>query len=49
LLRQLLRGLGTEFPLDQMDNVTLSHPHDTDIPTDLPLPRWSWDGLVRLP
>jgi hemoglobin len=25
--------------------VALSHPHDTDIPAGLPLPRWSWDGL----
>ena len=22
------------------------HPRDTDIPAGLPLPRWSWDGLV---
>ena len=29
-----------------VDNVALSHPHDTDIPAGLPLPRWSWDGLV---
>jgi hypothetical protein len=25
--------------------VALSHPHDTDVPAGLPLPRWSWDGL----
>ena len=24
--------------------VALSHPHDTDVPAGLPLPRWSWDG-----
>jgi hemoglobin len=28
-------------------SVALSHPHDTDIPAGLPLPRWSWDGLER--
>jgi hemoglobin len=25
--------------------VALSHPHDTNVPPDLPVPRWSWDGL----
>jgi hemoglobin len=25
--------------------VALSHPHDTDVPPGLALPRWSWDGL----
>jgi hemoglobin len=25
--------------------VALSHPHDTDVPAALPVPRWSWDGL----
>jgi hypothetical protein len=25
--------------------VAESHPHDTDVPPGLPLPRWSWDGL----
>ena len=29
-----------------VDNVALSHPHDSDIPAGLPLPRWSWAGLV---
>ena len=28
-----------------VDTVALSHPHDTDVPAGLPLPRWSWDGL----
>jgi hemoglobin len=26
--------------------VALSHPHDEDVPAGLPLPRWSWDGLL---
>jgi hemoglobin len=26
--------------------VALSHPNDTDIPADLPIPHWSWDGEV---
>jgi hemoglobin len=26
-------------------DVALSHPHDSDIPLGLPVPRWSWDGL----
>jgi hemoglobin len=26
-------------------DVALSHPHDTDIPADLAIPRWSWTGL----
>ena len=30
-----------------VDTVALSHPHDTDVPAALPLPRWSWDGLQR--
>lgn len=25
--------------------VALSHPHDMDVPPDLRVPRWSWDGL----
>jgi hemoglobin len=25
--------------------VALSHPHDTNVPPGLPVPRWSWDGL----
>ena len=25
-----------------VDDVALSHPHDTDVPADLPIPRWSW-------
>ena len=25
-----------------VDDVALSHPHDSDIPADLPIPRWSW-------
>lgn len=29
-----------------VSNVALSHPHDTDITAGLPLPHWSWDGLV---
>lgn len=28
-----------------VDEVALSHPHDTNIPPGLPVPRWSWDGL----
>jgi len=31
-----------------VDEVALSHPDDTDIPSGLPLPRWSWDGLQAL-
>ena len=27
-------------------DVALSHPHDTDVPGGLPVPHWSWDGLV---
>jgi hemoglobin len=27
-------------------DVALSHPHDTDIPADLQIPHWSWNGLV---
>ena len=27
-----------------VSEVALSHPDDTDIPLDLPLPHWSWDG-----
>jgi hemoglobin len=27
-----------------VDVVALSHPNDTDIPADLPIPHWSWDG-----
>jgi hemoglobin len=30
-----------------VDKVALSHPHDSDIPADLPTPHWSWDGLSR--
>jgi hemoglobin len=30
-----------------VDTVALSHPHDTDVPPALPLPRWSWDGPQR--
>jgi hemoglobin len=30
-----------------VDEVALSHPHDTDIPAGLPFPRWSWDGPQR--
>lgn len=28
----------------QVREVALSHPDDTDIPADLPIPHWSWDG-----
>jgi hemoglobin len=28
-----------------VDEVVLSHPHDTTIPPNLSVPRWSWDGL----
>ncbi len=28
--------------------VALSHPRDTDVPPDLPMPHWSWDGLQHL-
>jgi hemoglobin len=31
----------------QVDDVALSHPDDTDIPADLPVPHWSWDGPLR--
>jgi hemoglobin len=27
--------------------VALSHPDDSDIPADLAIPHWSWDGLQR--
>jgi len=30
-----------------VDDVALSHPHDTDVPPDLPIPHWSWDGSQR--
>jgi hemoglobin len=26
-------------------DVALSHPHDNDVPADLKIPHWSWDGL----
>lgn len=29
-----------------VDEVALSHPHDTEVPAGLAVPRWSWDGLV---
>jgi hemoglobin len=29
-----------------VDTVALSHPNDTDIPADLAIPHWSWDGPV---
>jgi hemoglobin len=28
-----------------VDDVALSRPHDTDVPANLAIPRWSWDGL----
>jgi hemoglobin len=31
-----------------VDVVALSHPNDTDIPADLKIPRWSWDGPAEL-
>jgi len=31
-----------------VDVVALSHPNDTDIPADLTIPRWSWDGPIEL-
>jgi hemoglobin len=31
----------------QVDEVALSHPGDDDIPPGLPVPHWSWGGLVR--
>ncbi len=31
----------------QVDEVALSHPDDTDIPADLTVPHWSWDGAQR--
>ncbi len=31
-----------------VDVVALSHPNDTDIPADLPIPHWSWDGPSEL-
>lgn len=27
-------------------DVALSHPNDTEVPADLRVPAWSWDGLV---
>ena len=27
-----------------VDTVALSHPLDTDVPSGLPIPHWSWDG-----
>jgi hemoglobin len=27
-------------------DVALSHPDDTDVPADLTIPRWTWDGLA---
>jgi hemoglobin len=33
----------------QVDDVALSHPRDTDIPPDLAIPQWSWDGPRRNP
>jgi hemoglobin len=27
-------------------DVALSHPHDGDVPVGLPVPHWSWDGLI---
>jgi hemoglobin len=30
-----------------VSDVALSHPNDTDVPADLRIPHWSWDGLVR--
>jgi hemoglobin len=27
-------------------DVALSHPDDTDVPADLTVPHWSWDGLA---
>ena len=29
-----------------VSEVALSHPHDTDVPADLTVPHWSWDGLL---
>jgi hemoglobin len=29
-----------------VSDVALSHPYDTDIPPGLPMPRWSWSGLM---
>jgi hemoglobin len=31
-----------------VDVVALSHPNDTDVPADLPIPHWSWDGPQEL-
>jgi hemoglobin len=31
----------------QVDEVALSHPDDTDIPADLPIPHWSWNDPGR--
>ena len=30
-------------------DIALSHPHDTDVPAGLAVPRWSWDGLAAVP
>jgi hemoglobin len=32
-----------------VQDVALSHPHDRDIPADLKVPGWSWDGLQLPP
>jgi len=29
-----------------VSDVALSHPDDTDVPADLKIPAWSWDGPV---
>ncbi|HEX4832193.1 MAG TPA: group II truncated hemoglobin [Trebonia sp.] len=29
-----------------VQDVALSHPDDTDVPADLAIPRWTWDGLA---
>jgi hemoglobin len=30
-----------------VDEVALSHPHDTDVPAALPIPRWSWEPAAQ--
>ena len=32
---------------DRELNHPFSHPDDSDIPADLAIPHWSWDGLQR--
>jgi carbonic anhydrase/truncated hemoglobin YjbI len=46
---QAFRAALKSYIKQQVDDVALSHPHDSDIPQDLTIPLWSWDGQRRLP